>query len=99
MPDQSLFSDHKALNLASLIIRAVDHELRQNICHLIDNAKENSLADLAEKLDLDPDKVEQHLHILSKAGITQPNGSNKKYYSLDHQRISAINDAIKILAE
>jgi len=91
--------DYYAIKKAALILRAVNHKLRQQIIKTIFENSNLTVTDLYVKLRLEQSVASQHLAILRKAGVvsTQRNGKYI-YYTLNFPRLEQINDFAKKLA-
>lgn len=82
---------------AALILRAVNHKLRQQILKLIDDEGKITVTDLYVKLRLEQSVASQHLAILRKAGFVNTTRNGKFiYYSVNAARIKELN---KFVAE
>lgn len=80
------------LKKAALVLRALNHKLRQQILTLIDSEKKITVTEIYVKLRLEQSVASQHLAILRRAGIviTQRDGKFI-YYTFNHKRIEEIN--------
>jgi DNA-binding transcriptional ArsR family regulator len=77
---------------AAMILRAVNHKLRQQIMNIIDDNGKIMVTDIYVKLRLEQSVCSQHLAILRKAKVvdTQRNGKCV-YYKINKETISDIN--------
>lgn len=83
---------------AALIIRAVNHKLRQQILKLIDEHGKIKVTELHQKLFLEQSVASQHLAILRKAGFVKTYREGKFiYYSINPDRFGELNDCINSL--
>jgi DNA-binding transcriptional ArsR family regulator len=83
---------------ASLILRAINHKLRQQILKLIDEHGKMTVTGLYVKLRLEQSVVSQHLAILRKAGYVKTNRDGKFiYYSVNVNRMEEINRFVEDL--
>ena len=91
--------DYNELRKAVLVLRAVNHKLRQRIIDLLDNNNQMTVTDIYIKLRLEQSVASQHLAILRRAGVvvTERNGKFI-YYSLDEDRLTQINELVEQLA-
>lgn len=91
--------DYNELRKAVLVLRAVNHKLRQQIIDLLDSNSQMTVTDIYIKLRLEQSVASQHLAILRRAGVvvTERNGKFI-YYSLDEDRLSQINGLVEQLA-
>lgn len=91
--------NYNELRKAVLVLRAVNHKLRQRIIDLLDSNNQMTVTDIYIKLRLEQSVASQHLAILRRAGvvITERNGKFI-YYALDHNRLAQINHLVEQLA-
>jgi len=83
---------------AALILRAVNHKLRQQILKLIDENGKMTVTQLYLKLRLEQSVVSQHLAILRKATLVKTIRAGKFiYYSINAERLEELNDFAKNL--
>ncbi|MFT5834619.1 MAG: DNA-binding transcriptional ArsR family regulator, partial [Cognaticolwellia sp.] len=84
---------------AVLVLRAVNHKLRQEIIHLLEVNGQMTVTDLYVKLRLEQSVASQHLAILRRAGVVITEREGKFiYYSLDQNRLTQINGLVERLA-
>lgn len=77
---------------AALVLRAINHKLRQQILKLIDAHGKVTVTELYVKLRLEQSVASQHLAILRKAGFVKTTRDGKFiYYSLNTNRIQEVN--------
>ena len=94
----SLKVDLLNVKKAALILRAVNHKLRQQILKLIDEHGKMTVTELYVKLRLEQSVASQHLAILRKAGFVNTERDGKFiYYSVNSTRIEELNQFIKSL--
>lgn len=83
---------------AALILRAVNHKLRQQILKLIDEQGKITVTEIYVKLRLEQSVASQHLAILRKAGFVNTDREGKFiYYSVNTQRLEELNQFIDTL--
>jgi DNA-binding transcriptional ArsR family regulator len=83
---------------ASLILRSLNHKLRQDILRLLDENKKLSVTDIFVKLRIEQSVASQHLSILRKANILETVRVGKFiYYQICYSRVEEINSFIKSL--
>jgi len=88
----SLKIDLHNLKKAALVLRAVNHKLRQQILKLIDEHGRMTVTDLYVKMRLEQSVASQHLAILRKAGFVKTNRDGKFiYYSINIDRMDEVN--------
>lgn len=82
---------------AALILRALNHKLRQQILDLIHSEKKITVTEIYVRMRLEQSVASQHLAILRKSGIVETQRDGKFiYYSVNFSRIDDIN---RIVAE
>ena len=85
---------------AALVLRAMNHKLRQQILSLIDTEKKITVTEIYVRLRLEQSVASQHLAILRRAGIVVTQRDGKFiYYTVNHARIAEINKFISELVD
>ncbi len=80
---------------AVLILRALNHKLRQQILKLIDEHGKMTVTEIYIKLRLEQSVASQHLAILRKAGFVKTIRDGKFiYYSVNTSRLQELNQFI-----
>ena len=83
---------------AALILRALNHKLRQQMLKLIDENKKMTVTQLYLKLRLEQSVASQHLAILRKAALVKTVRNGKFiYYSINAERLESLNEFAKNL--
>ena len=83
--------DYQLLRKSVLVLRAVNHKLRQEIIRLIESEKRMTVTDIYVRLRLEQSVASQHLALLRRAGVVITEREGKFiYYSIDKQRIAEI---------
>src|ERR1044072_409381 len=83
---------------AGLILRAVNHKLRQQILKLIDEHGKMTVTELYVKLRLEQSVASQHLAILRKAGFVKTERDGKFiFYSVNTDRLKELNKFVEDL--
>jgi DNA-binding transcriptional ArsR family regulator len=83
---------------ASMILRALNHKLRQQIVKLIDEHKKVTVTEIYVKLRLEQSVASQHLAILRRASIVTTIREGKFiYYAVDYTRLEQINKFVEQL--
>ena|SRR2546421_9142726 len=83
------------LKKAALILRAINHKLRQQILRLIHQNGKMTVTEIYVKLRLEQSVASQHLAILRKAGYVQTVRDGKFiYYSLNEDRLNQVHTII-----
>lgn len=76
---------------ASLVIRAINHGLRQHMLKLIHENGRISVTQIYNKLDLVQSVASQHLAILRKAALVNTERQAKHvFYSVNYQKLNEI---------
>ncbi|TNE67219.1 MAG: transcriptional regulator [Bacteroidetes bacterium] len=97
--DQDIQLDYAELRKAVLVLRAVNHKLRQRMIDLLEENQRMTVTDIYIKLRLEQSVASQHLAILRKAGVVKTDRQGKYiYYSLDSERLSQISRLVEELA-
>ncbi len=77
---------------AALVLRAINHKLRQQMLKIIDEHEKITVTELYQKLMLEQSVASQHLAILRKAGFVKTSRDGKFiYYSVNLNRVQEIN--------
>lgn len=83
---------------ASLVLRAINHKLRQQILKLIDEQGRITVTEIYVKLRLEQSVASQHLAILRKAGFVNTERDGKFiYYTINTGRIEELNQFVESL--
>jgi len=83
---------------AAMILRALNHKLRQQIVKLIDEHKKVTVTEIYVKLRLEQSVASQHLAILRRASIVNTIREGKFiYYAVDYTRLEQINKFVEQL--
>ncbi len=94
----SLNVDLHNLKKAAMVLRAINHKLRQQILKLIDESGRMTVTEIYVKLRLEQSVASQHLAILRKAGFVKTERDGKFiYYSVNTGRLEELNRFIKDL--
>ena len=96
----SLKVDLLNVKKASLILRAVNHKLRQQVLKLIDEHGKMTVTEIYVKLRLEQSVASQHLAILRKAGFVKTDRDGKFiYYSVNTNRLQELNQFVDELLD
>ena len=88
---RSVKVDFLNLKKAAMILRALNHKLRQQIVKLIDENKRLTVTEIYIRLRLEQSVASQHLAILRRAGIVKTVRDGKFiYYSVNYDRINQV---------
>lgn len=91
--------DYADLRKAVLVLRAVNHKLRQRIIGLLEEGDPMTVTDIYIKLRLEQSVASQHLAILRRAGVVVTDRQGKFiYYSINKDRIAQISGLVEDLA-
>lgn len=83
--------DFQVLRKSVLVLRAVNHKLRQEMIRLINQEGKMTVTELYVKLRLEQSVASQHLALLRRAGVVITSRDGKFiYYSVDHERMDEI---------
>jgi DNA-binding transcriptional ArsR family regulator len=90
--------DFLNLKKGSLILRALNHKLRQQIIRLLDENKKLTVTEIYVQLRLEQSVASQHLAILRRAGIVKTEREGKFiYYTISNNRLSHIMQCVEDL--
>ena len=90
--------DFVSLKKAAMILRALNHKLRQQIVKLLDENKKLTVTEIYVQLRLEQSVASQHLAILRKAGIVSTERDGKFiYYTVSDERIAHIMKCVNDL--
>lgn len=95
--DQSGALTINLLNIkkAALVLRAINHKLRQQMLKQIDEQGKITVTELYVKLRLEQSVASQHLAILRKAGFVKTERDGKFiYYSVNTDRLKEVNELV-----
>lgn len=91
--------DYSELRKAVLVLRAINHKLRQRIIDLLEENEKMTVTDIYIKLRLEQSVASQHLAILRRAGVVATERQGKFiFYGLDKDRLSQISKLVEDLA-
>jgi DNA-binding transcriptional ArsR family regulator len=80
------------LKKAALVLRAINHKLRQQILKLIHQNERMTVTEIYVKLRLEQSVASQHLAILRKAGYVSTFRDGKFiYYSVNYERLQEVH--------
>lgn len=84
--------DYHAVKKAALILRSINHKLRQQIVQLINENGQMTVTEIYIKLRLEQSVASQHLAILRKTQIVKTTREGKFiWYSVNHDRLTDID--------
>ena len=96
--DNLLGIDYHNIKKAAMVLRALNHKLRQQVLKTIHEKKRHTVTDLYVKLRLEQSVASQHLAILRKAGIVSTERDGKFiFYTINSSRLGEINEFVNNL--
>ena len=88
--------DYHNIKKSAMVLRALNHKLRQQVIKTIHENKRLTVTQLYVKLRLEQSVASQHLAILRKAGIVSTERDGKFiFYAINFSRIGVINTFVK----
>ena len=83
---------------AALILRSINHKLRQQIMKLLDEHEKMTVTEIYVKLRLEQSVASQHLAILRRAGIVSTSRDGKFiFYSVNYNRLAEVVQFVETL--
>ena len=93
---ESVRIDFLHMKKASMILRALNHKLRQQVIKLLDEHQKMTVTEIYVKLRLEQSVASQHLAILRRAGIVGTKREGKFiYYSINYGRVKEISHFVE----
>ncbi len=87
--------DYLNVKKASLVLRALNHKLRQQIVKMLDEKERMTVTEIYVQLRLEQSVASQHLAILRRAGIVRTERDGKFiYYHVNYPRLEQINGMV-----
>ena len=87
--------DYNEVRKAVLVLRAINHDRRQQIIQLLEEHDKMTVTDIYIKLRLEQSVASQHLAILRRAQVVVTDRNGKFiYYSLDKERLAQISSFV-----
>jgi DNA-binding transcriptional ArsR family regulator len=84
--------DYHAVKKSALILRSINHKLRQQIVELINDHGQMTVTEIYIKLRLEQSVASQHLAILRRCNIVKTTREGKFIrYSINHDRLIEID--------
>lgn len=94
----SIKLDFVHLKKAAMVLRALNHKLRQQMIKLLDESEKMTVTEIYVKLRLEQSVASQHLAILRRAGIVSTQRDGKFiYYSVNYARVDEVNKFVEDL--
>jgi len=93
--ENTLHINYYNVKKASLVLRSLNHKLRQQIVKIINENEKLAVTEIYIKLRLEQSVASQHLAILRKTGIVATKREGKFiYYTINKQRVEAIDEFV-----
>ena len=90
--------DYLSIKKAALVLRALNHKLRQQMIKLLEENQRMTVTDLYVQLRLEQSVASQHLAILRRASIVKAERDGKFiYYRINEDRVRRINSFVETL--
>lgn len=90
--------DFLHMKKSMLILRALNHKLRQQILKLLDEKRKVTVTEIYIELRLEQSVTSQHLAILRRAGLVNAIREGKFiYYTINYKRIKEVNNFVELL--
>jgi DNA-binding transcriptional ArsR family regulator len=87
--------DFLQVKKAAIILRAINHKLRQQIMRLLQENQKMTVTEIYVQLRLEQSVASQHLAILRRAGIVQTSRDGKFIsYSINEDRLVHVNNQV-----
>lgn len=95
---ENIFIDFNRIRKSSLILRAVNHKLRQQILQLLERESKLTVTDIYMKMAIEQSVASQHLAILRRAKFVETSRQGKYiYYSVSDDKFQEISKVLDIL--
>jgi DNA-binding transcriptional ArsR family regulator len=96
MPKENAIKiDYLNVKKASLVLRALNHKLRQQIVKMLDEKERMTVTEIYVQLRLEQSVASQHLAILRRAGIVRTERDGKFiFYHVNYPRLDQINGMV-----
>ncbi len=96
--ENQLNLDYHSVKKAALVLRSLNHKLRQQIIKYISEEKKLTVTEIYVKLRLEQSVASQHLAILRLAGIVSTQREGKFiYYTINKTRVHEISGFVQDL--
>lgn len=92
--------DYLNVKKAALVLRALNHKLRQQMIQVLDAQGKMTVTEIYVQLRLEQSVASQHLAILRRAGIVRTEREGKfVYYRINPERVDNINACVEQLTK
>ncbi len=96
--EATLLPDALAVKKSAIIIRAVNHKLRQQILKLLMEKDRMTVTEIFTRLFLEQSVASQHLAVLRRAGFVKTKREGKLiWYSINPERLVQVQRVIDVL--
>lgn len=96
--EAALLPDALAIKKSAIIIRAVNHKLRQQILKLLLEKDRLTVTEIFTHLFLEQSVASQHLAVLRRAGFVKTRREGKLiWYSINPERLEQVQKVIEVL--
>ena len=96
--EEALFIDHANIKKGAMVLRAINHTLRNELITIIHNNPGITVTEIYVKLRLEQSVASQHLAILRRAGILVTQKTGKFiFYTVNYEHIKKINEYTKAI--
>jgi predicted transcriptional regulator len=90
--------DYEELRKASIVLRAINHKIRQDILNLIHRNEEMTGTAIYNHLKIEQSRTSAFLAILRKAGVVNTRKEEQSvYYFVNYERLSKMEKGAKII--
>ena len=87
--------DYIAVKKAAMVLRSINHKLRQQMIRLLEDHKRMTVTEIYVKLRLEQSVASQHLAILRKAGFVNTLRDGKFiFYSVNYTRLDQVHNIV-----
>lgn len=95
---ESALPDYHAVRKTTLIFRALNHKLRQQMLELLLETPQMTVTDIFMQLHLEQSVASQHLAILRRTGFVKTKREGKfVWYMINPQRLQQIKEVTGLL--
>lgn len=92
--------DYLSVKKAALVLRALNHKLRQQMIHILDTQGKMTVTEIYVQLRMEQSVASQHLAILRRAGIVSTEREGKfVYYRINPERVDTIKACVDQLTK
>jgi DNA-binding transcriptional ArsR family regulator len=96
--EATLLPDALAVKKSAIILRAVNHKLRQQMLKLLLEKERMTVTEIFTRLFLEQSVASQHLAVLRRAGFVKTKREGKLiWYSINPERLEQVQKVIEVL--